>query len=298
MALPVRPRLYSPVPFTTPTVAVAGQGGATGGTGPTGPTGPSGPTGPPGSGAYGRMAITGSSTATTCTLQNTYYQITAGWAAREHSGVTPSAAHSNFVSNTTAEFNVECAMSVAPGANSNTFVFTIFNNGTAIADHQIAISVPDTQAVGVTLAGIDAITNGDTIDVRVQCTNAAAQTIVVQDADFSIFSVTGGQGETGPTGPAGGTGPTGPTGAGATGPTGPTGTGGVTGPTGPTGVGATGPTGAAGGTGATGPTGAAGATGATGPTGIGSTGPTGPTGSGGGGGASLALIEVIATWGM
>ena len=276
-----------------------GSAGYTGPTGPTGAKGDTGATGPMGLPVtYGQL-YTSTSAGLVCTLANTYYVLP--WqAVGPSSGITGSAAAGTLTVARAGVYELSMTLSVTDNVSSALYIFTVFQNGTAVGElEQTQITLNGSVASVITISGLVTVAAGDVFDLRVQNQLGAARTILVYSGDFFITAVSavGATGSIGPQGVTGATGPVGPTGAEGTpgtGVQGPTGAQGVTGPQGATGtqgmggtaatgpVGPQGATGVQGVTGVTGPTGAQGVTGPQGPTGVqgvtGSTGPTGPMG--------------------
>jgi microcystin-dependent protein len=149
-------------------------------------------------GAYGELVISGSVTGTVLTTQNTWYQVTAGWAADQHSNVTLNAGGGTLTPTVTSEYLTVCAIVFTSAAATNTIEFGLFKNGSLIADHAAfswtdSVAFPNT----VTIAGIDAIASGDVLDLRARCTTNSAITITVTDANYSVLTIGGGSSGTG-----------------------------------------------------------------------------------------------------
>ena len=141
---------------------------------------------------FGEMSITGNATATTCTLQNTFYKVTPGWALRGAQGIVASPANSNMTFEQGGEYNIVCSLSVNPSTNGDTYQFQFFSNGTALLEHQASILAKASTIISLTLTGIDPFLVGDVLDVRVACTTSAGSSFTVVSADWSVFALSGG----------------------------------------------------------------------------------------------------------
>jgi hypothetical protein len=165
--------------------------------------GPQGAPANPGQTAYGEMVMSGNLTGTVCTLQNTFYPITAGWSAGDNNGFTFGTY--SLTAATPGTFKTTCTMSVSCSTGSQVLDFAIYLNGSALPSHDAISRISNSNdVVTVCLNGIiQGVNIGDVFDVRVSNTTSAGATVTVQQANFSLMSVSGAPGTTGAQGPTG-----------------------------------------------------------------------------------------------
>jgi len=153
--------------------------------------GPTGPTGPASAVAYGELYITENTVATTLTPINTYVPITAGWVNGLSSGMTPQAGSSNVLCDTAGTFLAVCSTTHTNSSGSNKeFHFVLAVNG--VAQEKSSMDHTSTGNGGrdtVALSALLALTVGQTVDLRIKCTNDNNTPIVVRDVNLSLSRV-------------------------------------------------------------------------------------------------------------
>jgi hypothetical protein len=160
----------------------------------------------PGATSYGEMVIENGVTGLVLTTINVFYQITAGWAAGDLNGVTY-ASGALTVQNSGAYF-MTASVSLNSTSSNQIYSIQIFQNGVAIPGHDAEIKLTNnTDVNSLTIAGLRTTVNaGDVFTLWAQNQSSGGQTLLVTDANFSIFAVSG---ATGATGASGSTGPDG-----------------------------------------------------------------------------------------
>ena len=138
---------------------------------------------------FGEQTIINNGTGTVCTLQNTFYQVTAGWAAGDYKNTVLGA--SNITTSLGGNYYTVCSMSISSTSSNQVYNAQIFKNGSAIAAHNGTIKlVNSTDINSMTLTGVIAnVVAGDVFDIRIQNTSSAAQTVTVQYSNFVIVRI-------------------------------------------------------------------------------------------------------------
>lgn len=155
-----------------------------------GPPGPPGPAGPAPVVAYANLSIQGNATATSLPLQNTWYQVTAGWAAGVSSGMTPQAGSADIRCDTAGAFLLQCvATHINAGLNNDVVEFGLFRNGALIAQSVVAHQSDGVHTDEVTLMMPAVLASTDTISLGVRCTGGAGHTITITNANLVVSTM-------------------------------------------------------------------------------------------------------------
>lgn len=141
--------------------------------------------------AYGEMVIDSNSTGTVVTLQNTYYQQTAGFAAGDMSMFTYSGGA--LTCQVPGAYLTTCSVSVSSTSSNQICRFAVAQNGTVIPDHLVRLKlINSTDINSATIIGIiKGVAAGDVFDLRVYNETSAGQTMVIGYANFSMHMITG-----------------------------------------------------------------------------------------------------------
>lgn len=139
--------------------------------------------------SFGEMTISGNGTATTLTLQNTYYKQTAGWLAGDLDDFTFNT--DTLTCTRGGNFETACTLCITCSAANQIIRAAIFKNNALITEHLTRFKmVAGTDEVSVTVTGvIGAIVAGDTFDLRLYNETSAGATVTISDANFSIFRI-------------------------------------------------------------------------------------------------------------
>lgn len=139
--------------------------------------------------SFGEMTITGNVTATTLTLQNTYYKQTAGWVAGDLDDFTFST--DTLTATRWGNFETLCTFCTTCNTPNQIIRAAVFQNGSLITEHLTRFKLlAGTDEVSATLSGVIANVNiGDTFDLRFYNETSAGATVTISDANFSIFRI-------------------------------------------------------------------------------------------------------------
>jgi hypothetical protein len=189
---------------------------ATGATGPQGPAGPMtfgrdgddgedglsivgapGAPATPGNAAYGEMVIINNATGLAMTLQNTAYQVVAGWQVDDTNGFT--FAGSALTTQTAGAFFTTCSVSVQSTSSNQVYNFQVFRNGVAIPAHNALLKLTNSADINsITVVGtIDGVNKNDVFTLWATNQTSAGQTLTVSYANFSITAIQGSTGQQG-----------------------------------------------------------------------------------------------------
>jgi len=155
-----------------------------GGVGPTGPTGPTGPAGTP---TFGELIIDASATPTAIPTQNTFVIVT-GWTADQTSLVTLDGPNGTITPTVGAEYETHCTFDFSCTAGHR-YKFQLFKNGNPIAGHGRTMGTVGVSDMSGAISGIDVLAPGDVLTLRVTSTTHSADSVIVENANFSIAAI-------------------------------------------------------------------------------------------------------------
>jgi hypothetical protein len=139
--------------------------------------------------SYGELEIINNATGTVCTLQNTFYPITAGWTAGDSQNYV--AGSSNLTSSLGGPAYTVCSASLQTTSSNQNYNIQIFKNGIAIPGHNGMMRLTNSTDVNtITCSGvIGSVKAGDVFDIRIQNQSSAAQTVTVIYANFCMVNI-------------------------------------------------------------------------------------------------------------
>ena len=141
--------------------------------------------------AYGQFYVEGNAVAQTLANQNQYYIINPTWLAGLSSGMTPDVGNSRIIVQVSGVYQILVSIDYS-GPVNHEFQFAIFENGifqALLTTH----SVPrgNNQTVFTAIGGLNQLAVGDLLDLRVQCTTGAGQSITVVHANVGLIRLAG-----------------------------------------------------------------------------------------------------------
>ena len=142
--------------------------------------------GPSGTIAYGELYSTGGAGQSIAT---TWTQINQFTTVGDASGTTPSAASDNITINEDGVYKIELALSLENSATVDLDI-AVFLNGVIMPDLQADDFIFNGEKDSIILNGIESLSNGDVLDVRLQA--APTQTITVNESNFNVSTLAGG----------------------------------------------------------------------------------------------------------
>lgn len=140
--------------------------------------------------SFGEMTMTANGTGTVATLQNTYYQQTAGWIVGELDDFTFDGT-ATLTAQRGGNYQTMCAFSGSSSGANQVYRFAIFKSGVLITEHLVRLKFNASSDVGGgTICGIiSGVVVGDTFDLRIYNETSAGQTFTMSDANFNVTRV-------------------------------------------------------------------------------------------------------------
>jgi hypothetical protein len=154
--------------------------------------------------AQGEIYVDDNANTQTLTNQNTFYKLTAPtWSAGTNNGFTPNLGSQEIQCNGDGTYLVVCQGDII-AQNNEQIEFALFvNNVEQINFESLVTGRGGAQHSSWGYNGFVILSVGDIVDVRVQCTSSAGETILLQHINLSLQASAGATGATGATGAGG-----------------------------------------------------------------------------------------------
>ena len=143
--------------------------------------------------AYGEISVAGNSTATTVTVQNTWYQVTIFDTNGLSSGTTPDHTNDHITIATTGTYLVTVSLSLLSGSGtSDVYECAVYKNDGAtqfanlIFDRQLAGGGGDVGSASI--SGLATLTAADTIELWIRNTSSTTD-VTVENVTLSLVQI-------------------------------------------------------------------------------------------------------------
>lgn len=143
-----------------------------------------------GSVGHGEMIVVANATGLVLTLQNTYYQWTAGFTSSENVNWTMNGSN-QLVCGSAGNYFTTCAFTINSSSSNQVYRISIFKNGVELPNHLVRMKlINSTDLNSGTIVGVtQGIALNDVFDLRLLNETSAGQTAIISYANFSILAI-------------------------------------------------------------------------------------------------------------
>lgn len=152
---------------------------------------------PSGSGsglAYGEIYAYENATATTISVQNTWYQLTVFSADGVSNMTTPDHTNDHITIANTGVYKVQVAMTITGTAASKTYQVQVKKNNGATSFTNLSSGIKTSTSLvrrNVTIGGLISLTAADTLELWIKCTDATTANVTCRFLNLSVVQVGG-----------------------------------------------------------------------------------------------------------
>lgn len=137
--------------------------------------------------AYGEIYQQANASATTISVQNTWYQVV-NMSAGVSNLTTPSAANDNIVVTKAGIYKITCVATVQ-GTATKSYELSVAQNGTPSTKLYTAYYAVDANSRAVAITGILSCAASDTLDLRIRCTDATTGNATIVNANLNCTMI-------------------------------------------------------------------------------------------------------------